>query len=185
MVSIIHNPTGLFIWPAFSTSEDDDKGAAGWLTGKKAPLMHAWDIAGGIHRSWIDLGKTTFWGGYTQDFNGLGGFTRNSGDPSRAVWDGRVDTFNPTTPSGQFIPGIDVPSEITGAETTKWYLAVDQAIDSTAMDLYMAYQHIEPEIDLVSRFDRDGIFSETGKLRKVPVSLTNFDVFWTGARIQY
>ena len=97
----------------------------------------------------------------------------------------RVDAFNPATRSGQFIPGIDVPSEITGAETTKWYLAVDQAIDSAAMDLYMAYQHIEPEIDLVSRFDRDGVFSETGKLKKVPVSLTNFDVFWTGARIQY
>jgi len=185
MVSIIHNPTGLFLWPAFSTSEDDDKGAVGWLTGRKPPLMHAWDIAAGIHRSWIDLGKTTFWGGYTQDFNGIGGFTRNSGDPSRAVWDGRVDAFNPATRSGQFIPGIDVPSEITGAETTKWYLAVDQAIDSTAMDLYMAYQHIEPEIDLVSRLDRDGVFSETGKLKKVPVSLTDFDVFWTGARIQF
>ena len=177
--------SGLFIWPGFSTSEDDDKGAVGWLTGKKPPLMHAWDIAAGIHRSWIDLGKTTFWGGYTKDLDGLGGFTRNSGDPSRAVWDGRVDAFNPATRSGQFIPGIDVPSEITGAETTKWYLAVDQAIDSTAMDLYMAYQHIEPEIDLVSRFDRDGVFSETGKLKRVPVSLTDFDVFWTGARIQY
>ena len=78
-----------------------------------------------------------------------------------------------------------MPSEITGAETTKWYLAVDQAINSAAMDLYMAYQHIEPEIDLVSRFDRDGVFSETGKLKRVPVSLTDFDVFWTGARIQY
>ena len=79
------------------------------------------------------------------------------GDPSRTVWDGRVDAFNLASRSGQFIPGIDVPSEITGAETTKWYLAVDEAIDSTAMDLYMAYQHIEPEIDLVSRFDRDGV----------------------------
>ena len=127
----------------------------------------------------------TFWGGYTKDLDGLGGFTRNSGDPSRAVWDGRVDAFNPATRSGQFIPGIDVPSEITGAETTKWYLAVDQAIDLTAMNLYMAYQHIEPEIHLVSRFDRDGVFSETGKLKRVPVSLTDFDVFWTGARIQY
>jgi hypothetical protein len=48
-----------------------------------------------------------------------------------------------------------------------------------------AYQHIEPEIDLVSRFDQNGFFSETGKLKKIPVSLTNFDVFWTGARIQF
>jgi hypothetical protein len=79
--------------------------------------MHAWDIAGGIHRSWIDLGKTTIWGGYTQDLDGIGGFTRNSGDPSRAVWDGKLDAFNPVTRSGQFIPGIDVPTEVTGSET--------------------------------------------------------------------
>ena len=181
MVSIIHNPTGLFLWPAFSTSEDDDRGAVGWLTGRKPPKMHAWDIAGGLHRSWIDLGKTTIWGGYTQDHDGIGGFTRNSGDPSRAVWDGRLDAAR----SGQFIPGIDIPSEVTGADTTKWYVAVDQAIDAAAMNLYMAYQHIEPEIDLVSRLDREGVFSENGRLRKVPVSLTNFDVFWTGARIQF
>src|SRR6476620_12669276 len=32
----------------------------------------------------------------------------------------------------------------------------------TCQNLYMAYQHIEPEIDLVSRFARDGLFSETG-----------------------
>jgi hypothetical protein len=111
------------------------------------------------------------------------------GIPARAIdqegLSNAILESNPVTRSGQFIPGIDVPSEVTGAETTKWYLAVDQAIDSTAMDLYMAYQHIEPEIDLVSRFDRDGLFSETGKLRKVPVSLTDFDVFWTGARIQF
>ena len=37
MVSIIHNPTGLFLWPAFSTSEDDDRGAVGWLVVFTAP----------------------------------------------------------------------------------------------------------------------------------------------------
>ena len=50
----------------------------------------------------------------------------------------------------------------------KWNLAVDQAVDSAAMNLYVAFQHIEPEIDLVSRFDPNGSFSETGKLEKGP-----------------
>ena len=36
MLSIIHNPTGLFLWPALSTSEDEDKGAVGWLSGRKS-----------------------------------------------------------------------------------------------------------------------------------------------------
>jgi len=78
-----------------------------------------------------------------------------------------------------------VPSEVTGSLTTKCYVALEQAIDSSAMDLYVAFQHIEPEIDLVSRFDGDGVFSQNGKLGKVPVSLTDFNVFWTGARIQF
>ena len=94
MASIIHKPTGLFLWAANSNSENDDKGAVGCLTGRSPPVMHAWDIAGGIHRSWIAVGATTIWGGYTQDHDGLGGFTRNSGDPSRAVWDAS-SAFNP------------------------------------------------------------------------------------------
>ena len=119
--------------------------------------MHAWDIAGGISRKFVwngvgpgSLGATTIWGGYTQDQDGLGGFTRTtvsssmSGTASSyAVWDGEVS-------AGAF-PGIPFKTEITSSETTKWYLAVDQAIDSAALNLYAAYQHIEPEIKLVTR----------------------------------
>ena len=147
--------------------------------------MHAWDIAGGIHRSWIDLGKTTIWGGYTQYLDGLGGFTRNSGDPSRAVWDGRLDAFNPLTRSGQFIPGIDVPSEVTGAETTKWYLAVDQAIDSAAMACIWPISTSSPRLISCRASIGMGSFPKPVNLRRSRVSLTDFDVFWTGARIRY
>ena len=81
--------------------------------------MHAWDIAGGISREFVwngvgpgSLGATTIWGGYTQDQDGLGGFTRTtvssslSGTASSyAVWDGEVS-------AGAF-PGIPFKTEIT------------------------------------------------------------------------
>ena len=45
-----------------------------------------------------------------------------------------------------------------------------------------AYQHIDPEIKLVTR---DPSFSPAGKLKSVPISLDDFDVFWVGGRIQF
>ena len=50
------------------------------------------------------------------------------------------------------------------------------------MNVYAAYQHIDPEIKLVTR---DPSFSPTGKLKNVPISLDDFDVFWVGSRIQF
>ena len=46
----------------------------------------------------------------------------------------------------------------------------------------MAYQHIEPEITLVTR---DPSFSPTGKLKSVPITLDDFDVFFMGGRIAF
>jgi hypothetical protein len=121
------------------------------------------------------------WGGYTQDQDGLGGFTRTTVSSSvfntassYSVWDGEVS-------AGAF-PSIPFKTEITSSETTKWYLAVDQAIDSAAMNIFAAYQHIDPEITLVTR---DSSFSPTGKLKSVPITLDDFDVFYMGGRIQF
>ncbi len=181
MASIIHKPTGLFLWAANSNSENNDIGAEGVYTGKAPPVMHAWDVAGGISKAFFAPGATTMWGGYTQDRDGLGGFTRTtvsssvSGTASSyAVWDGEVS-------AGAF-PGIPFKTEITCSETTKWYLAVDQAIDSAAMNVFAAYQHIEPEVTLVTR---DPLYSPTGKLKGVPIALDDFDVFFMGGRIQF
>ena len=143
--------------------------------------MHAYDIAAGIHKGWFAPGKTTIWGGYTRDEDGVGGFTRNAGDPSRSIWDGKVDAAG----SGQFFPNLNFASEITSAETTKWYLAADQAINSAAMNLFIAYQHIEPEVSLVARCDAGVCGTSTGSLKRVPLALEDFDVFYTGARIQF
>ena len=181
MASIIHKPTGLFVWAANSNSENNDIGAVGVFTGKAPPVMHAWDVAGGVSKNFFGPGATTMWGGYTKDQDGLGGFTRTtvsssvSGTASSyAVWDGEVS-------AGAF-PGIPFLTEATSSETTKWYLAVDQAIDSAAMNVFIAYQHIDPEIKLVTR---DPAFSPTGKLKNVPITLDDFDLVFMGGRIAF
>ena len=50
------------------------------------------------------------------------------------------------------------------------------------MNVFIAYQHIEPEIDLVTR---DPTFSSTGTLKSVPIALDDFDVLFMGGRIQF
>jgi hypothetical protein len=189
MASIIHKPTGLFLWTANSNSEDDTIGSStGVFTGKGPPVMHAWDIAGGISREFVwngvgpgSLGATTIWGGFTKDQDGLGGFTRTTVSASVAGTAANYAVFDGEVSAGAF-PGIPFATEITSSETTKWYLAVDQAIDSAALNLYAAYQHIEPEIKLVTR---DPAFSPTGSLKNVPIALDDFDVFFMGGRIQF
>ena len=204
MASIIHKPSGLFLWGANSNSEDDTIGSkrftsTGVFTGKGPPVMHSWDIAGGISREFVwngigpgSLGPTTIWGGYTNDQDGLGGFTQTTVSASvagtassYAVFDGEV--------SANAFPGIPFLTEAVSSESTKWYLAVDQAIDSAAMNLFIAYQHIEPELKLVTQCDEFGIcgsssqrdFSSKGKLKNVPLELDNFDVLYMGGRIQF
>ena len=61
------------------------------------------------------------------------------------------------------------------------------------MNLFIAYQHIEPELKLVTQWDEFGIcgsssqsdFSSKGKLKSVPLALDDFDVLFMGGRIQF
>ena len=57
--------------------------------------------------------------------------------------------------------------------------------NSAAMNLFMAYQHIEPEVSLVARCDAGVCGTSVGKLKRVPIGLEDFDLFYTGARIQF
>ena len=119
--SIIHKPTGLFVWAENSNSENNDIGAKGVYTQKGPPVMHGWDVAGGISKVFFAPGATTIWGGYTQGPGRASGFTRTTVSAatagtaaSYAVWDGQVD-------AGAF-PSIPFKTEITSSETTKWVL---------------------------------------------------------------
>jgi predicted porin len=162
--SIKHKPTGLFVFGAWSLSQNDDTNRqnAGIFTHTSSPDMNAWDAQIGIQRPmpWFGLdklGETSFFGGFTNISDGIGG----AGGPTRFL------------PAGTF-PNLAVGTEITGAEVDKWYLGFDQAIDSAAMHLYAVYQHLDPSVDLVD-----------SSLNSVSEPLDNFDLFYTGARIYF
>jgi predicted porin len=159
--SIKHLPTGLFVFTAWSLSDNNSTNDVGVFTGKPAPDMNAWDIRGGIQRKmgWLgNLGDTSLFGGYLQINDGLG-FRGNN--PSRSL------------PTGTFA-NVSVPTEMTGAQVSRWYLGYDQAIDSAALHIYGVYQHLNADVDLVD-----------SALNPVKAPLDGFDLFYTGARIYF
>jgi hypothetical protein len=154
-------PTGLFVFGAFSTSDDNasNRNNAGIFTGKSTPMMTAWDAQIGIQRKFGvlgTLGDSSFFGGYVQINDGLGGIGANA-------------FLKPLT-----FPNLPIGTEITGSQVARWYLGFDQAIDSAALHLYAVYQHLTADVDLVDQ-----------NLNRVNEPLDNFDLFYTGARMYF
>jgi hypothetical protein len=153
MASLKHKPTGLFVFGAFSTSESNDSNRqnGGVFTGTSSPDMSAWDARIGIQRKMGALGalgETSFFGGYLQINDGIGGACgahRSCG-------------------AGTF-PDLAIQTEITGAEVTRWYLGFDQSMVNGYLHLYGVYQHLEPDVDLVD-----------SALNKVSEPLDDFDL---------
>ena len=77
---------------------------------------------------------------------------------------------------------VNVPTEIVGSEVDRWFLALDQGFETAAMHLYLAYQHFNADMSLVTR---DPSVSPNGKLKNVPVSIDDFDLIYSGGRIYF
>jgi predicted porin len=162
--SIKHNPTGLFVFASWSLSNDNqtNRQNAGVFDGKSSPDMSAWDIRGGIQRKFSmfgldQLGDTSLFGGYLEINDGIGGACG-------------VTRF---CKAGTF-PDLAIPTEITGAKVTRWYLGYDQAMVSGYLHLYGVYQHLTADVNLVN-----------SSLKKVNEPLDDFDLFYTGARMYF
>jgi predicted porin len=185
--SIKHNPTGLFAFSAFSFSETDDTNTirSGVYTGTSAPQMNAWGVEAGIQRDFeflglSKLGETSFWGGYEEINNGLASVSLGGNFPSDGKNFGGIPADRYL--SANTIIGVTVPTEITGSQVTRWSLDFDQAIDSANLHLYAVYQHLTPDVDLVTR---DPSVSPNGKLKSIGAPLDDFDLFYSGARIYF
>lgn len=177
--SIKHTPTGLFVFSAFSFSQNNDTNTihAGVFTGTSDPLMSAWDVQAGIQRKmpWFGLdtlGQTSFWGGYSDIHNGLGASSLGGVFPANGTNVGGI-------PADRFLPAftfqnVAVNTEITGADVNRWFLAFDQELEKSGMHLYAVYQHLTPDVTLVDK-----------NLQHVAAPLDDFDLFYTGARIYF
>jgi hypothetical protein len=192
-----NKPTGLFAVGVFSTSATDDTNAIGFYTGTRAPDMSAWDVQGGIQRKLpvlglASFGETAFWGGFGNVHNGFAQGS-NGGNPSDTCVPGEAASScspggnlggvpaNGILKGGTFV-NINVPTQITGSDVDRWFLAFDQSFEAAALHLYAVYQHFTPDISLVTR---DPSVSPNGKLKRIGEPLDDFDVFYTGGRIYF
>jgi Gram-negative porin len=172
MANIKHKRTGLFAFTALSFSDSSDTNARGIYTKKGPPDMSGWDVQLGIQRKmpWFGLdrlGDTAFWGGYSNIHDGIAQGSNGNGGNLGGI------------PANGFLPAstfasVPVDTQITGSDVDRWFLAADQWIDSAAIQLYAVYQHLSADISLV---DQD--------LKRVPASLDDFDVVYTGAIIYF
>ena len=187
-----HKPSGLFAMGNFSTSQSDDTNVRGFYTGDKAPDMTAWDVQAGIQKKFWAPGETAFWGGYGQVNDGWAPGS-NGGNPANPCASGESPSTcgaggnlggvaaNSILKAGTFA-SVGVPTEIVGSEVDRWFLALDQGFESAAMHLYLAYQHFNADMSLVTR---DPSVSPNGKLKNVPVSIDDFDLIYSGGRIYF
>ncbi|HEX2839677.1 porin [Hyphomicrobium sp.] len=126
-ISVMHEPTGLYINAAAGELQDDlIKGAASPFAGTNADDTSSfWAVEAGIERKWIPLGKTTLFAQY-YDYEG--------GANERSV------SFGAGNPSGNiFASGIEM-----------YGLGVVQGLDSAAMHLYAYYRHYEADLTLLN-----------------------------------
>ena len=95
--------------------------------------MNAYDLQIGIQRKFIELGDSSFFGGFSNINDGIGG----AGGATRKL---AVGTFE----------NVNVVTEITGADVSRWYLGYDQAVDAAGtLHLYAVYQHFDADVDLI------------------------------------
>ena len=140
MASIIHKPSGLFLWGANSNSEDDTIGSkrftsTGVFTGKGA-ARHA--CLGHRRRYQSRVCMERNWSWFVGPDHDLGWLYEGPGRPRwlhanhgvliRRGYSSRYSVFDGEVSAGAF-PGIPFLTEADPPRSTKWYLAVDQAID--------------------------------------------------------
>ena len=182
LASIIHKPTGMFLWGANSNSENNDIGAEGVYTRRRrrsctpgtSPVVSAVRVP---PRSWRDhhLGRLHAgpgWSWRIHPHHGLGIVVPGRRRPTRCGM-----AKSPPAPSraSRSTPKSRAPRPPNGTSPSI-------RRSTSRVNLYAAYQHIEPEIALVTR---DPTYSPTGKLKSVPIALEDFDVFFMGGRIQF
>lgn len=126
-VSVMHEPTGIYVNAAAGELQDDlIKRAGSPFAGTNADDKSSfWAVEAGIEKKWIPLGKTTLFGQY-YDYEG--------GANETSV------NFGAGNPTGRvFASGVEM-----------YGIGVVQSIDAAAMHLYAYYRHYEADLTLLN-----------------------------------
>ena len=115
--TIMHEPTGLYVYGAYGQQNDNSERAV-------QPLAdgtdRAWYIQGGIEQEWFKIGKTTLFGEYRQD---------NAGSNLSANFNAAGGTGGAT---GGFVRSSDLSFYAAG---------IVQAIAGESVQMYAIYRH--------------------------------------------
>ncbi len=159
-ISVVHEPTGLFVNFGAGTKTDNLIEETGRFAGTGVDDgQEFWAIQAGIERKFTEFGKTTIYGEYyTYDGGGNSRRTIAAGDP-----------INPL--------GADAAIWSTGVQS--FGAGIAQGFDNAALILYLQYRHVEA--DLTVRQLAGGV--ATGPL--ADASLEDLDIVFTGAMIKF
>jgi Gram-negative porin len=155
--SVLHVPTGLFVYGQWAHEEINGSGRgvniSNGFSGNAAQDNDSWFAKVGIKRTWLPLGATVIWGEGGQyldmfaavanvDLCNGGGFT--NAFPA---------TKNALGPSGAFLGTAPVcfgGDNVFTQDSTfnRWGLGVVQEIDSAAMHVFARWQHQELNLSL-------------------------------------
>ena len=148
--SIMHMPTGLFVYGMYMNEEADPTPPNAAIVNVRSAKNDddAWFGKVGIKRTWNSLGATVFWGEggqYNDQFGDLKGI--------ELCGAGLLTTFG-----GELAPACrnsTGTAYVKDSQINRWGLGVVQEIDAAAMHLWLRWQHQELDATFVT---------ETGKL---------------------
>jgi hypothetical protein len=131
----MHVPTGLFLYGAYGTEENDDRFIR--VNRAETELQEVgdgdhWFVKAGIRRTWNSLGATVFYGEYGRYNDMYGAF--NCGGTVEGTAIGNA---------------CDVGLTVTGSELERYGFGIVQEIDAAAMSIWAKWVQLDGDIDFV------------------------------------
>ncbi|WP_295558521.1 hypothetical protein [uncultured Hyphomicrobium sp.] len=129
-ISVMHEPTGIYVNFAAGSHEDDTVLADADFAGTNADNETTfWAIEAGIEQKWFPIGKTTLFGQY---------YDLDGGASERLT----VDAGDPTNNLGADANVFSTGLQMYGG-------GVVQELSAASMSLYLYYRHLEADLTLV------------------------------------
>ena len=168
--SVMHVPTGLYLFGAYGFVEDENRRLLFALQ-SDGEILNAddrdefWYVQAGIEKNFTGLGSTTIYGEY---YKGEAGAGLNNGN----VRD--LGIFFPTA-------GFD-DIFITSSTLEVWGFGLVQQIDAAAMDLYIGFRNYSGDANLLGLAFDDGVVVDRARRK---ADFEDFQAVFTGAIIRF
>ena len=177
--SAMHTPTGLYVSGGGAMLTDNNRQAAlnqtlngnanniGGRGIKSDNNDGYWWLQAGWEAKLNPLGKTTFYGTYSQ-------FNMGTGVANNAIQ---------TVAATDQLNSLGATAYIAGTQTRSWGLGVTQAVDAAAMNLYLGYLNMQTDGQLGTANGANS--TNTGTQRARTNSIDGMQMLYTGATIKF